>query len=81
MDLASRGARVILACRNLAKGSSAVEEIKQKTGNENIVLKKLDLASCKSVREFAEEILREEPQINILINNAGVSLVPYEVCV
>ena len=56
-----------------------MEEIKQKTGNENIAVKKLDLASCKSVREFAGEILREEPQINILINNAGVMFVPYQV--
>ena len=77
-DLSERGARVILACRDMVKGRSAMEEIREKTGNNNLAVRKLDLASCKSIRAFAEQILREEPQINILINNAGVMFVPYQ---
>lgn len=34
----------------------------------------LDLASLQSVREFAEEILKDFPEIHVLINNAGVSV-------
>lgn len=31
----------------------------------------LDLASLKSVRVFAENFLRSEPRLDLLINNAG----------
>lgn len=77
-ELSERGARVILACRDMVKGRSVMEEIKEKTGNNNLAVRKLDLASCKSIRAFAEQILREEPHIDILINNAGVMFVPYQ---
>ena len=77
-DLSQRGARVILACRDVVKGRTAMEEIRERTGNNDLAVRKLDLASCKSIRAFAEQILREEPQINILINNAGVMFVPYQ---
>ena len=77
-ELSERGARVILACRDMVKGRSVMEEIKEKTSNNNLAVRKLDLASCKSIRAFAEQILREEPHIDILINNAGVMFVPYQ---
>jgi len=37
------------------------------------VAKKLDLSSLKSVREFCQEILREETRLDIIVNNAGVA--------
>ena len=60
LDLATRGARVIMACRNLLKAEEALEEIVQKSGNKNIVAKRLDLAFLKSVREFAEDVNNNE---------------------
>lgn len=48
----------------------------ESTGNENVEVKKLDLASFKSIKSFAEEVLAEEEKIDILINNAGY-LGPY----
>ena len=77
-ELSERGARVILACRDMVKGRNVMEEIRKKTGNNNLAVRKLDLASCKSIRAFAGQILREEPHIDILINNAGVMFVPYQ---
>ena len=41
------------------------------TGNSEVVVRHLDLASLKSVREFAEKILESESRLDILINNAG----------
>ena len=38
----------------------ALEEIVQKSGNKNIVAKRLDQASLKSVREFAEDVNNNE---------------------
>ena len=75
LDLAGRGAKVILACRDLQKAEAALKEIVKKSGNENIVAKHLDLASLESVRDFAQDINKNEPRLDILINNAGVMAV------
>ena len=77
VDLARRGARVILACRSAEKGEEAVVEVRARSGNDKVVFRRLDLASLESVRQFASSILEEEPTIDILINNAGVMACPY----
>ncbi|XP_022096229.1 retinol dehydrogenase 12-like [Acanthaster planci] len=73
LNFARRGGRVILACRNRAKGEEAAAKIRQLTGNEQVVFRLLDNACQKSVREFAKVILREEARLDILVHNAGVS--------
>jgi len=73
LDFARRGARVILACRSEARGSAALKEIRDKTGNADIHLRLVDLSSLDSVRAFAKRILAEEKHLHILVNNAGVS--------
>ncbi|NXV17031.1 RDH12 dehydrogenase, partial [Cepphus grylle] len=75
-DLARRG-KVIVACRDTAKGEAAASEIRAETGNQQVIVKKLDLADTKSIREFAEKFLAEEKELHILINNAGVMLCPH----
>ena len=72
IDLASRGARIIMACRSLERGQAALNDIVKQTGNNDIILKHLDLSSFKSVRKFAEEIYSSEEKIDVLINNAGL---------
>ncbi|XP_039211117.1 dehydrogenase/reductase SDR family member 13-like [Crotalus tigris] len=72
MDLARRGARVILACRDKARGQSAVCDIRRESGNSEVILMILDLANLNSVRAFAQTFLKSEPRLDILINNAGV---------
>ncbi len=76
--LAQRGGRVILACRNLTKGAAAVEEVKKKSGNEDVILKNLDLASTASIRKFAQDIVNTEERVDILLLNAGVMMTPYQ---
>ncbi|KAK2532226.1 hypothetical protein Q9233_005242 [Columba guinea] len=70
-------ARVIVACRDTVKAEAAASEIRAETGNQQVIVKKLDLADTKSIREFAEQFLAEEKELHILINNAGVMLCPY----
>ncbi|CAB3233334.1 unnamed protein product [Arctia plantaginis] len=70
-ELAKREAKVILACRDPQKGLAARDKIIQSTGNKNVFLKPLDLTSFISVQEFASEILKTEPKLDVLINNAG----------
>ena len=74
-DLARRGARVIMACRNLEKAEKSLKEIVQKSGNNNVVAKRLNLASLESIRDFAADINQNEPRLDVLINNAGVMAV------
>ncbi|XP_067874332.1 retinol dehydrogenase 13 [Heterodontus francisci] len=75
-DLAHRGARVILACRDLEKANKTAEEIRKASGNGNVLVQKLDLASLQSVRSFANKILETETRLDILINNAGIMRCP-----
>ncbi|KAK9874734.1 hypothetical protein WA026_005547 [Henosepilachna vigintioctopunctata] len=75
--LASRGCRVIIACRGNA--TEAKEEIIKVTSNKNITIAKLDLSSLKSIREFAENIKVTHEKIDILINNAGVGALTQKV--
>lgn len=77
IDLAKRGARIIIACRDMEKGQAALKEVIETSANENVTCMKLDLSDSKSIREFAESINKGEDKLNILINNAGVMVCPY----
>ncbi|XP_060898204.1 retinol dehydrogenase 12 [Labrus mixtus] len=79
LDFARRGARVILACRSEARGTAALQEIREKSGNSEVHLRLVDLSSMDSVRTFANRILEEEKALHILINNAGVSGLPKQI--
>ena len=76
--LASRGATVILACRDIAKGEEASDSIAATgaTGGRPQVVQ-LDLASLASVRAAADEIRTHWPRLDLLINNAGVMAIPF----
>lgn len=59
-ELSKRGAKVIMACRNIELAEKAAEEIRQSNDANattgEIVVKKLDLANLASVRNFADEV-------------------------
>ena len=56
-DLSKRGAKIIMACRNIELAEIAAEEIRQSNdATGEIVVKKLDLANLASVRNFADEV-------------------------
>jgi len=74
-DLARRGARIIMLCRDLDKARLAAEEINKETGS-TVGVFQLDLASLDSVRNTAATLKEAEPKIHILINNAGVMMCP-----
>ncbi|XP_037913133.1 retinol dehydrogenase 14 [Hermetia illucens] len=73
-EMARQGARVIMACRNQETANAAREEIVKETGNNNVIIKKIDLGSQRSVREFAADILKTENKLDVLIHNAGMAL-------
>ncbi|XP_044615685.1 retinol dehydrogenase 13 isoform X4 [Equus asinus] len=57
LELAKRGGNVILACRDMEKCEAAAKEIRGETLNHHVNARHLDLASLRSVREFATKIL------------------------
>ncbi|XP_029313870.1 retinol dehydrogenase 11 [Cottoperca gobio] len=76
-DLASRGARVILACRDMAKAEQAARDILREVTGAKVVARHLDLADTKSICLFAENIYNNEKALHYLINNAGVAMCPH----
>uniref|UniRef100_A0A1B6HUV6 Uncharacterized protein n=1 Tax=Homalodisca liturata TaxID=320908 RepID=A0A1B6HUV6_9HEMI len=80
LDLYARGARVVMACRNVEKAEEARDwVIEQRSGQQGLgqlSVCHLDLSSLSSVRKCADKILLEESHIHILINNAGVMMCP-----
>ena len=76
LDLARRGATVVIASRNLRKAEAAALRMRKEVPPERIVTAELDLASLASVHRFAaDELARPEP-LDLLINNAGVMAPP-----
>ncbi|WP_430336067.1 SDR family NAD(P)-dependent oxidoreductase [Rhodococcus sp. ACT016] len=74
--LAAKGARVVMAVRNLDKGETAVARITAAKPAATVELQQLDLGSLASVRTAAAELKAAYPRIDLLINNAGVMYPP-----
>ena len=72
LELARKGAHVLLACRDKAKGDRALERLRAEVPAASAEVVVLDLASLESVCAFgAAELSLSEP-LDLLINNAGV---------
>jgi NAD(P)-dependent dehydrogenase (short-subunit alcohol dehydrogenase family) len=67
--LARKGARVVMACRNVGKAESVRSQV-----GDGAEVRELDLGSLASVRAFAESW---EGPIDVLVNNAGIMAVPF----
>jgi len=73
-QLASLGARLVIVARDPARGAAARDEIVAATGNREVALEIANLASQRQVRELAARLLAAEPEIHVLVNNAGLAL-------
>lgn len=78
LELARKGAEIILPARSRAKAEDAVARIRAQLPDAQLVPAVLDLASLASVREFAAFFAGRFPgeSIDLLINNAGVMALP-----
>jgi NAD(P)-dependent dehydrogenase (short-subunit alcohol dehydrogenase family) len=73
-ELARRGAKVYMLCRNVDKGLAAIKELKARpceNGNlsDRLILKKVDVSIQADINDFVNNF--EEDHVDILINNAG----------
>lgn len=75
-ELARAGAKVVMGCRDTAKGERAVAEIREAVPGAELELESLDLADLSAVREFAATVGERHPSLDLLINNAGVMATP-----
>jgi NAD(P)-dependent dehydrogenase (short-subunit alcohol dehydrogenase family) len=75
-ELTAMGATVVVAARHRAKGEAAVAEIKRRTERGTVELADLDLdlASAASIRAFADGFLATHDRLDVLLNNAGLTL-------
>ncbi len=75
--LASRGAQVVGAARDLAKAQSATQAVRDQAAlGGSLELVELDLANLASVRACADALLAEGKPFDIIIANAGVMAPP-----
>ncbi|MEJ7585618.1 MAG: SDR family oxidoreductase [Acidimicrobiales bacterium] len=73
--LARRGATVLLTSRDRANGETALDDVRRRSGaGERVQLGNLDLASFRSIRRFAAEVLDRHERLDVLVNNAGLIL-------
>lgn len=73
VELARRGASVVITSRDAARGSAARDEIRARSGGTVDVVP-LDLASFASVRSCAARLCESHPRIDVLVLNAGAVL-------
>jgi NAD(P)-dependent dehydrogenase (short-subunit alcohol dehydrogenase family) len=71
-DLAATGARLVLACRDLAKGEAVAAELRD-MGSPDVIVKELDAASAPSIAALARSCAADRLRIDVLVNNAGVA--------
>lgn len=77
VELAKKGARVIMAGRSKPKGDAALEALQQRVPGAKVEFMLLDLGSLQSVRDFVSAFEQKGLALHILLNNAGVMGNPF----
>jgi NAD(P)-dependent dehydrogenase (short-subunit alcohol dehydrogenase family) len=72
LRLARLDAKLVLVCRDRARGEETIAAIQRTTGNRDATLLLADLSSQQSIRQMASEFLAAGEPLHVLINNAGV---------
>jgi NAD(P)-dependent dehydrogenase (short-subunit alcohol dehydrogenase family) len=78
LELARRGAEIILPARSEAKANDAIARIRAQVPAAKLIPEILDLADLRSVHAFAQRVVEMFPgrTLDLLINNAGVMAIP-----
>ncbi|MFH5877869.1 SDR family NAD(P)-dependent oxidoreductase [Arthrobacter sp. NA-172] len=72
IELAKQGARLVLPARNPDKADQTRQRILAAVPRAELHLYQADLARIADVRRVGEQIARDHPKVDVLINNAGV---------
>ncbi len=72
--LATAGAKTVITARSEERGLEALADIRRASGSDQVELVVFDLADLASIRAGAGRILDRCPQLDVLVNNAGLVL-------
>jgi NAD(P)-dependent dehydrogenase (short-subunit alcohol dehydrogenase family) len=72
LELAAKGATVLLHGRNPKRLEAALEDVRRETGNDKSRPYLADFSSLAQVRTLAERVVSDHDRLDVLINNAGV---------
>jgi NAD(P)-dependent dehydrogenase (short-subunit alcohol dehydrogenase family) len=78
LGLANCGFEVVLACRNKDKATAAQRRIESEVENARISFIPLDLNDLASVRAFAKAFEDKYQRLDILVENAGIMMLPFQ---
>jgi NAD(P)-dependent dehydrogenase (short-subunit alcohol dehydrogenase family) len=77
LQLARKGAHVLLGARDRTRGQAALDQLKAEARGNRIELAQFDLADLTSVERFSTEFLASGQELDVLVNNAGVMAIPH----
>jgi len=69
--LAQKGARIVFVARDRARGEETRKHLRAIAGHTDHVVHYADLTRLSEMKRVAKEIADSEPQIDVLVNNAG----------
>lgn len=72
IQIAKEDYHVIIACRSKKRGTQALKDIIEKSGDGSAELMLVDMSCKTSIRLFAQEVIRKFPRIDVLIHNAAI---------
>ena len=78
LAFAKKDIKVILACRSQQKAMDATARILKIVPSAELVFIQLDLMDLASVRAFAASFLKDHQRLDLLINNAGIMIPPFQ---
>jgi len=76
LELARRGATLLLHGRSEERGMRTLHEIRAQTGNDMLTYYCADFESLAEVRDLAEAVVAERDRLDVLLNNAALGIDP-----
>jgi NAD(P)-dependent dehydrogenase (short-subunit alcohol dehydrogenase family) len=75
-EVARKGAKVIMACRSMDRAQVALTQISKEIPDASVEVMQLNLASLKSIHQFADKFKAKYDRLDVLLNNAGIMFLP-----
>ena len=76
-EFARKGAQTVMACRSMDKAQVALAQIQAEIPHAPAEIMQLDLANQATIHQFAETFKAKYARLDVLVNNAGIMMVPY----
>src|SRR5262245_29886247 len=78
LGLAAEGARLLLVGRTPERCEETLAEVRRQSGRDDAGMLRAHRASLKEIRRLADEVLARAGRLDVLVNNAGVTLLHRE---